>query len=58
MIVKMSKIRILGPRERLPEVLQVLQDTGVLGAIRRALDEREREEHTRLIWLIRRPRDS
>lgn len=30
MIVKMSKIRILGPRERLPEVLQVLQDTGVL----------------------------
>jgi V/A-type H+-transporting ATPase subunit I len=29
-IVKMSKIRILGPRDRLPEVLRVLQDTGVL----------------------------
>ena len=28
-----------------------------LGAIRRALEEREREEHTRLIWLTRRPRD-
>jgi H(+)-transporting ATP synthase subunit D len=28
-----------------------------LGAIRRALEEREREEHTRLVWLIRRRRD-
>ncbi|HEY7479903.1 MAG TPA: V-type ATPase 116kDa subunit family protein [Gemmatimonadales bacterium] len=30
MIVKMSKVRILGPRDRLGEVLGVLQDTGVL----------------------------
>lgn len=30
MIVRMSKIRILGPRDRLPDVLRVLQDTGVL----------------------------
>jgi V/A-type H+-transporting ATPase subunit I len=29
-IVKMAKTRILGPRDRLPEVLRVLQDTGVL----------------------------
>jgi V/A-type H+-transporting ATPase subunit D len=28
-----------------------------LGTIRRALEEREREEHTRLIWLMRRSRD-
>ena len=28
-----------------------------LGTIRRALEEREREEHTRLIWLTRRSRD-
>ncbi len=30
MIVKMSKIRILGPRDQLPDVLRVLQDIGVL----------------------------
>jgi V/A-type H+-transporting ATPase subunit I len=29
-IVKMSKIRILGPRDWLPQVLRVLQDTGVI----------------------------
>jgi hypothetical protein len=29
-IVKMSKVRILGPRDRLTDVLGVLQDTGVL----------------------------
>jgi vacuolar-type H+-ATPase subunit D/Vma8 len=28
-----------------------------LGTIRRTLEEREREEHTRLIWLTRRSRD-
>lgn len=30
MIVKMSKIRILGPRDQLPDVLRVLQNIGVL----------------------------
>jgi V/A-type H+-transporting ATPase subunit I len=29
-IVKMSRVRILGPRDRLPETLRVLQDCGVL----------------------------
>jgi V/A-type H+-transporting ATPase subunit I len=29
-IVKMTKVRILGPRDRLTEVLGILQDTGVL----------------------------
>jgi len=30
MIIAMTKVRILGPRERLPDVLRVLQDLGVL----------------------------
>ena len=30
MIIEMSKVRIMGPRLRLPEVLGVLQDLGVL----------------------------
>ena len=30
MIIAMSKLRLLGPRQRLPEVLRALQDVGVL----------------------------
>ena len=30
MIIEMSKVRILGPRERLPDVLRTIQDLGVL----------------------------
>jgi V/A-type H+-transporting ATPase subunit I len=30
MIIEMSKVRILGPRERLPDVLRSLQDLGIL----------------------------
>ena len=30
MIIDMSKVRILGPRERLPDVLRALQDLGIL----------------------------
>ena len=30
MIIEMSKVRVLGPRDRLPDVLRVLQDLGIL----------------------------
>ena len=30
MIIEMSKVRILGPRERLSDVLRALQDLGIL----------------------------
>lgn len=30
MIIEMSKVRVLGPRDRLPDVLRMLQDLGIL----------------------------
>lgn len=30
MILEMARLRVLGPRERLPEVLATLQDRGIL----------------------------
>lgn len=30
MILAMAKVRLLGPRDKLPDVLRILQDLGVL----------------------------